>query len=536
MSNFGQKQQEAMEQHFSEHLSDTIITRGWDYYRSGQVKNVKFASDDTLYGTVIGSDVYAVVIDAGKFRYSTCTCPYGDYCKHMAAVFFAYLNEEDTTGFAAKAAYRRLMGLDPQAELTTAAALLNKPKPEAGHNSQPNEEASPAAWQNWMESEYGEVWRNCRHSLHALQPVLSALKGTSKHWDKPQQRLHWMNVILFVLEQGERAIKSVDTFSRYYHEMSFARMAEPWIEHYGQLALELHPSEMGEQERKWADHVVRFTYNRALKLEQQLFDWSFLYLTICEKLSENQLWREEELSALNAFAKDSNDDSNEPINRSFIHTASAMLHFFSGNDESALGHFEQTDFQRSQKMIYPCAAQRLGEQRWELFDRWMNFLHERIYPNRSGRTIGPFVALCRRADEDQPENEKWTAYMTELLPYSYSELSEHWLAVHKYEEWADLQLLLGMKPDELGIQDVKEVAKAAPAVMLPLYHQSIEDWINTRNRQGYRMAVKQLKKLERLYKADKDADTWNFYITGIAKKHQRLRAFQEELWKGKLVK
>jgi hypothetical protein len=125
--------------------------------------------------------------------------------------------------------------------------------------------------------------------------------------------------------------------------------------------------------------------------------------------------------------------------------------------------------------------------------------------------------------------------MVELLPHSYSDLSDHWLAVKKYEEWADLQLLIGMRPDDLGIQNVREVAKVAPSVMIPLYHQSIDEWINSRNRQGYRMAVKELKKLEKLYKAGKGAEKWDRYLAGIVSKNQRLRAFQEELWKGKIV-
>ncbi|MUT65851.1 SWIM zinc finger domain-containing protein [Paenibacillus sp. NEAU-GSW1] len=540
LERYDEKQLDAIERGLTEHLSDTLIKRGWEYYRNGHVINVKFSSEDTLYGMVSGTEMYAVILDAGKFRYSKCICPYSGYCKHMAAVYFAYLNKADPTGFAAKNAYRRMLGIDPLAGIKLAADnIMNRnqqQKPIESGNDTLDEYAAPEEWQRWMAAEYGETWRSCRHSLHALQPVLSALKGTSRTWDKPLQRLHWMNVILFVLEQAEYAIKSVDSFSRYYHEMSFARMAEPWVEHFGNLVLELQPAEMSERERQWTEHIVRIAFNRALKQEQQLFDWPYLYLAAAEKFSEDASWRERELSALiQAETESGANEGEEPVNRSFIHTASAMLSFFGGDDDRALRHFGLADFSRSQKMIYPCAAQRLQEQRWELFDRWMAFLRDRIYPNRSGRTIGPFMMLCRHADEHQPDNPQWTSYMTELLPHSYSELSSHWLAMQKYEQWADLQLLLGIKPDELGVQDVKEVSKEAPHVMLPLYHQSIDEWISSRNRQGYRMAVKQLKKLERLYKAEKNTETWNRYLSGIIKKNQRLRAFQEELWKGKLV-
>ncbi|MOA27212.1 hypothetical protein D3C78_1480700 [compost metagenome] len=96
-------------------------------------------------------------------------------------------------------------------------------------------------------------------------------------------------------------------------------------------------------------------------------------------------------------------------------------------------------------------------------------------------------------------------------------------------------MLVGSKPEDAGAQTLREIAKLAPRALMPLYHQSVDALIQSRNRQGYKMAVKQLKKLERLYKSDKDLPRWNQYISGLVRKHQRLRAFQEELWKGKIV-
>lgn len=528
MASLDNKLQETLESSLKEQMNETIIKRGWEYYRSGHVKNVKLADEGTLYGTVQGSEIYAVVLDADQLRYSKCTCLYAGYCKHMAAVYFAYCNDEDRTGVAAEDAYRRVLGLGPKPVQTVSISVTTVNT----SISMPAHDASPAVWQEWIEAEYGQAWRACRHSLHSLQPILSALKGTSRDWEKPHQRLHWANVILFILDQAEHAIKSVDSFSRYYHEMSFLRMAEPWVEHYYTLVLELQPTQMDARERAWVDHIVRYAYNRAIKTEQQLFDWAYIYLALCEKMSENKGWHKIELATMLSSA---GQTDNEFINLSFVNSAAAMLHFFDGNDEGALRHFSQTDFQRSQKVIYPCAAQRLEEGNWELFGLWMSFLYEHIYPTRSGRTIGAFVTLCRRADADQPDEPRWTTYMTELLPHSYVELSEHWLAVKKYEDWADLQLLIGVKPEDIGVQDLKEVSKASPQVLLPIYHQSIDEWINSRNRQGYRMAVKQLKKLERLYRTEKTMDRWEQYIAGIVRKNQRLRAFQEELWKGKIV-
>ena len=105
-----------------------------------------------------------------------------------------------------------------------------------------------------------------------------------------------------------------------------------------------------------------------------------------------------------------------------------------------------------------------------------------------------------------------------------------------FEEWADLQLGMGLRPDELDPADIRTTAKMAPSVLVPLYHQSVESWIALRNRQSYRMAVKQLKKLEKLYQSMKNKDDWSRYMNRIAVKYQRMRALQEELRKGNLIK
>ncbi|CAM3368321.1 SWIM zinc finger family protein [Paenibacillus lupini] len=526
MASLDDKLHTALEHSLGQHLHEDIIRRGWDYYRSGQVLNVKQADEDTLYGAVQGSDVYSVLLDSDQFRYSKCTCPFNDYCKHMAAVYFAYCHNLDGES-AAQAAYDRILGVDQKPQRTSVTVSVPK---FSGRHEQPSDDASPWDWGHWMEEEYGETWRSCRHSLHSLQPVLSALKGTTKHWDKRSQRLHWMSVILFVLDQAEQAIKTVDTFSRYYHEMSFLRMAEPWVEHYYTLVLEMQPSEVIGLDRRWINYVADYAKKRAMKNEQQLFDWTYIYLAICERMAEDTEWYEQELASMTR-----EEHREDPVDLTFVHTAAAMLCFFGRDDEAALSHFGKTDFARSQKVIYPCVAQRLEEGDWKVIGEWMGFLYENISKVKNARTIGPFMTLCRRADTDQPDEPRWTRYMVELLPHSYSDLSDHWLAVKKYEEWADLQLLIGMRPDDLGIQNVREVAKVAPSVMIPLYHQSIDEWINSRNRQGYRMAVKELKKLEKLYKAGKGAEKWDRYLAGIVSKNQRLRAFQEELWKGKIV-
>lgn len=71
-----------------------ILERGYDYYREGAVTDIR-VNGSTIEATVEGSEEYAVSIEweKGKIAKMECSCPYakdGTYCKHMAAVLYAY--------------------------------------------------------------------------------------------------------------------------------------------------------------------------------------------------------------------------------------------------------------------------------------------------------------------------------------------------------------------------------------------------------------------------------------------------------------
>jgi SNF2 family DNA or RNA helicase len=85
-------------------FTQTMLTRGKEYYRAGKAKKLSWESDpekrggDIYEATVRGSRNYHVVIkaSAGVIREMSCTCPYaadGSRCKHEAAVLLAIEDE-----------------------------------------------------------------------------------------------------------------------------------------------------------------------------------------------------------------------------------------------------------------------------------------------------------------------------------------------------------------------------------------------------------------------------------------------------------
>ena len=82
---------------------------------------------------------------------------------------------------------------------------------------------------------------------------------------------------------------------------------------------------------------------------------------------------------------------------------------------------------------------------------------------------------------------------------------------------------------------IKILQNNAPEVLLPLYHQAIQADIDGKNRTYYKQAVRKLKKLRTLYKKMKRLDDWNDYFDILLTRTKRLRAFQEECKRGKLI-
>ena len=77
----------------------SILARGLEYYRAGNVRNLKPITEDVISAHVEGSEDtgYQVRIDLQRPHLSSCGCAFASkdmMCKHMAAVYFAAYPEE----------------------------------------------------------------------------------------------------------------------------------------------------------------------------------------------------------------------------------------------------------------------------------------------------------------------------------------------------------------------------------------------------------------------------------------------------------
>jgi len=76
-----------------------VFTRGREYFREGMVQEVVYnPSGNTMSAEVAGTRNYwlGFYLDEGTV-FGTCTCPYGDVCKHMVAVLLSVIHEGTET-------------------------------------------------------------------------------------------------------------------------------------------------------------------------------------------------------------------------------------------------------------------------------------------------------------------------------------------------------------------------------------------------------------------------------------------------------
>jgi hypothetical protein len=134
----------------------------------------------------------------------------------------------------------------------------------------------------------------------------------------------------------------------------------------------------------------------------------------------------------------------------------------------------------------------------------------------------------------QAEQQMWEP-LIQMLPYTNTIYEDKLLHLAKWQQWIDYQISTGSEPLDYRVGVLAPIEKETPELLLPFFHQAAERYVSLKNRHGYKMAVKLLKRLSKLYKKMKNEERWESYITAFAARNSRLRALQEELRKGKLI-
>ncbi|MCR2805433.1 hypothetical protein [Paenibacillus soyae] len=223
-------------------------------------------------------------------------------------------------------------------------------------------------------------------------------------------------------------------------------------------------------------------------------------------------------------------------NKLFPLVARAWIHFWLQEDQAAWRLLEAAERHRLKPghvFRFLRVLEEAGE--WSRLEAWLTH----CATERVGRTPGSLDTYGRYWDAvtlqlPEVEGNMWRA-ITSLLPYSGSLYEESLMRYGRYRQWIDYQLSLGSDPLDFRAKDLQPIEKEAPEALLPFYHQGVEKYVLLKNRDGYKRAVKLLKRLAKLYKKLKREQRWEAYMETFTSRNNRLRALQEELRKGGLI-
>jgi len=120
-----------------------------------------------------------------------------------------------------------------------------------------------------------------------------------------------------------------------------------------------------------------------------------------------------------------------------------------------------------------------------------------------------------------------------MYPFTTRELSYFYFERKEYGKLIEFVQLSNF--GYLSSDILRTIQKEEPQYLLPYYHRKVEMAIQQKNRQNYKEAVRYLKKLRTIYKKLKKEEKWEVYFEQLLQETKRLRAFQEECQRGKLI-
>ncbi|MBP2242383.1 hypothetical protein J2Z40_002957 [Cytobacillus eiseniae] len=503
-----------------------VVQIGLMLFRQGLVYKLKFIND-MLHATVQDVTPAKVQLNLDFIHLSECSCPAEGYCRHQLAVFFQLLSQ--TRSVSAWIDEWRL----PLQEKKQAKQLgIQKAKDllQVAGRQKPN-------YERWMDA-FNESFHAIMESGSPKPYVVTELyKVYMRRWkaNAPYQEewkllYHLVGYVFTFKRLGILSMEhghSKEMIQRYYVQL-FYEMLDDVYEVVNRLSVRSLPFAFDEFiEKLKEDTSELLTIPFALEYER-----THLYRLLWTKFFKKKEWVAAELQKLLAL-----EVQNEPVSIGIIH-----LHLLQKEDEAALEEIARRDDFVTPYILY--WIELLSSQReWKRVGPYVEIYIKKLkgylslstdyyekasYTRVAIRAIKPYCSVTDRQDLLEKA-------LSETLPFSYNEYEYTLFDNQAFEKWIDLQAYMDHDIEMISKERLKSLEKHHPVLLLPLYHQSVQGHIRQKGRDHYRQAVRKMKKLRSLYKKLKRQSDWELYLEAILEKTKRLRAFQEECKRGKLI-
>jgi len=502
----------------SEQFDDLTIKRGYQYYKQGRVDTFSRLENGEIQAVVNGSEAYDVRINPDHWNRSSCNCPFGRPCKHMVAVLMA----------AAERSGRSVHILANARINFSAQSLLSHDRPKAKRETAlANAERQAAElpdmsvkqWHAWFELCVEPLVDHTRNP-HYVKQAWANIQRWKPAWTPAADRLFELNAYLFLLSK-----LTSEAFLGYFTNIAASDVKQAVMQCFEkELPLAAEPLQKARL-LETADYLRR----RLLFKSPHADYYSAPYFELWSRWCPPELYAAE-LLALQGAA----DSFGADLNRTAWLTARSWLHLLRGEDREARDALAEAG-NPTPGDVLRLLRRLAAAENWERLADWLAGCSGFFAGYRSD-VLDEYSRLWETAVRERPgEEERMWAAIASLLPRSGRIYEEKLLSFGRWRQWIDYQLSCGNDPLDFRASELQPIERGDPEALLPFYHQAVERYVLLKNRDGYKQAVKLLKRLAKLYKKTKREDRWELFFETFVDRHSRLRALQEELRKGKLL-
>jgi hypothetical protein len=527
-------------QDVADHFGEVMMSRGFQYFKRGRVVKLTIPSQRLVKALVEGGDLYHVELNLDSFAASRCGCPVGSYCKHMFAVILKYadmhnrsihtlVNAKSISGSARTAAS------NPQAKAQSAR--------KAGEELQRLQEQtkrlnamSVSEWHEWfakVTERFAQSAKNAQFvndALAAIYRVKPVLPPEIESWFVLHAQLF---VLAKLTKQSQDQTGYVYAYLAFHTHHAASDLQDSIRQKIAQAVPSVWEPEHALRVIQTLDYVREEMLAEANENRYFLHHYLELWtLWISPRAPDGSAYGEE-LARLNESA----EALGSSLSRFAWKIALGAIRAFQAEDSEAWTQLTEASgiHPIPTELLLRFPAQLAQEEQWSRLAAWLAEITPLLSERRSGG-LRAYSDYWETAVQHCPEAEPrmWDALMS-MLPQARALYEEKLLENGKWQRWMDYQLAMESDPSDFRVAELAPLEKNAPELLLPFYHQAVEKYVLLKNRHSYKIAVKLLKRLAKLYKKLKQEPRWEQFLDSFIGRHSRLRALQEELRKGKLL-
>lgn len=536
------------------YFSGEAIQDGYALYQKGSVFNIE-VENKIVTGRISGETDYSVRLDLEDFPESTCTCLDSEACAHKLAVFFQ-MYASFGPPYQLILEWKSQRGKQkPSPELNFRSETPAEKEESSGKGDMEkgktkrmiHNELSVVAWKEMFDQRFEDFEKNRMQNLtfkelergegytftHIHKEYYPGLLNSATFMDDDIGKLYRFHA------QLETFIRLTQFDNRYgvpeYLASHFKLVLNQLVDGMLKSAMEMDAVRLKQEHLSLIEESLR-EFQNIFKLPARYFDvifrvfqvgWATIYHVEKWVLAyENQLLQEKEQGSRAQF-----------LDMALVHFA-----FLKDDLPEAFQRMENTE-QFSSRHALVWLELLFHWEKWESLLKWLMALkpafyrktHEYYRDSSVREQFHQYIEYFWKYAQYTGEETEYEQMLVDCLPVTFYEYNEFLHVQQDFKRWVELQLLMGYSPSLINATDLKEVEKLDQEVLLPLYHQSVDRLIREKNRKSYKLAIRFLKKLQTIYKKlDRDSQ-FEDYIERLAGQYARLRAFQEELRKGKFI-